>query len=567
MLDQAPSLLSTFAYHQRSKHQPNGYARSLGYLDWSTQPDPFRRFIGAPRLPLERPSVTEEPSYDGLFASTLAVPPPELDYQALSQLFYDSLALSAWKQASGTNRWSLRVNPSSGDLHPTEGYLLAGPIEGLSPEPGIYHYSPFEHALERRSILPLVQWQKLARQLPEGAILLGLTSIQWRESWKYGERAFRYCHHDVGHAIGAMTLAAAALGREVRLIETLSDADLSLLFGVLDQRGPEAEHPDCLLAAFPALKGSMPATIALRLSPELLAQLANGQWLGRENRLSGDHHHWPVIDEVTAATRYDGGSGSPEWSPPATADDALSAAALPSPRLPARKLIRQRRSAVAMDGRTHIGRDVFYRMLVRLMPSLSPRIFRVLPWRPRISLALFVHRVEDLERGLYLLVRDGSHFGSLREAIRGEFAWEKPSACPDGLELYRLLLGDARGAARVISCHQDIAADGAFALGMLAEFESSLVQRGSWFYPRLFWETGLIGQLLYLEAEAAGIRATGIGCFFDDLMHQLLGISDRSWQSLYHFTVGGPLEDSRIQTLDAYFHLSPRRARANDGAT
>jgi hypothetical protein len=62
----------------------------------------------------------------------------------------------------------------------------------------------------------------------------------------------------------------------------------------------------------------------------------------------------------------------------------------------------------------------------------------------------------------------------------------------------------------------------------------------------------MIGQVLYLEAEAAGIRGTGIGCFFDDGMHNLLGLRDRALQSLYHFTVGGPLEDKRLTTLPAY---------------
>jgi len=36
-----------------------------------------------------------------------------------------------------------------------------------------------------------------------GFILLGLSSIHWREAWKYGERAFRYCQHDIGHAIAS----------------------------------------------------------------------------------------------------------------------------------------------------------------------------------------------------------------------------------------------------------------------------------------------------------------------------------------------------------------------------
>lgn len=63
---------------------------------------------------------------------------------------------------------------------------------------------------------------------------------------------------------------------------------------------------------------------------------------------------------------------------------------------------------------------------------------------------------------------------------------------------------------------QDIASDGCFSLGMLARFEPTLREKNVWMYPRLFWETGALGQLLYLEAHAVGISATGIGCFFDD---------------------------------------------------
>jgi hypothetical protein len=62
----------------------------------------------------------------------------------------------------------------------------------------------------------------------------------------------------------------------------------------------------------------------------------------------------------------------------------------------------------------------------------------------------------------------------------------------------------------------------------------------------------MLGHALYLEAEAAGVRATGIGCYFDDEMHRLLGIDDDRWQSLYHFTVGGPIEDTRLVTLPPY---------------
>ena len=64
---------------------------------------------------------------------------------------------------------------------------------------GVYHYDPLHHALERRASLP----GPLCAGLAGPGFLVGLTSIFWREAWKYGERAFRYCQHDVGHALGA----------------------------------------------------------------------------------------------------------------------------------------------------------------------------------------------------------------------------------------------------------------------------------------------------------------------------------------------------------------------------
>ena len=136
--------------------------------------------------------------------------------------------------------------------------------------------------------------------------------------------------------------------------------------------------------------------------------------------------------------------------------------------------------------------------------------------------------------------------------MKKKFAWERPEGCPEPLELYRLQTGDARSLSEQVSCHQEIAADGCFSLGMIAEFERSLEEFGAWFYPRLFWECGAVGQVLYLEAEASGIRGTGIGCFFDDPVHAVLGFEDKKYQSLYHFTMGGPVEDPRLTTLPAY---------------
>jgi hypothetical protein len=74
-------------------------------------------------------------------------------------------------------------------------------------------------------------------------------------------------------------------------------------------------------------------------------------------------------------------------------------------------------------------------------------------------------------------------------------------------------------------------------------------------YRQLYWEAGMLGQVFYLEAEAAGVSGTGIGCFFDDAVHETLGIKDTRLQSLYHFTVGGALVDERLTTWPPYYHL------------
>jgi SagB-type dehydrogenase family enzyme len=549
----------TLAYHERSKHRPFAFAPALGYLDWDTQPNPFRRFEGAPVLPLDLLEVGLEPPFGAAFTPGLIAPAP-LDRLSISQLFQDALALSAWKQA-GTSRWALRVNPSSGNLHPTEGYLVAGPIAGLHPRPAVFHYAPLEHALELRAELSEDAWTRIAAQLPERAVLVGLTSIHWRESWKYGERAFRYCHHDVGHAIGSVAVSAAGLGWETRLLEGVTDTDLAVLFGVHGQTGVEAEHADCLMAVF-AQGASFTIDEQRRFAiPGTVSDEVRGaRWSGVPNRLSRDHHPWPVIDKAAAATK--------KGSPPAEAFWFTGAFEQPSlevsdPALALRRIIHQRRSAVALDGRTGLAGSVFHQILSKVMPGSRQIPFATLPWRPSVDLLLFVHRVADLTPGLYVLLRDPARREALERAMDGTFAWTRAEGCPTSLPLFLLASGDARRVAQQTSCDQEIAADGVFAAAMLAEYRTSLEVFGPWHYRRLYWETGVIGQVLYLAAEASGIRGTGIGCFFDDLTHQVFGLTGDRFQVLYHFTMGAPVDDPRLRTHPPYQHLT--HAQDRDG--
>jgi hypothetical protein len=176
---------------------------------------------------------------------------------------------------------------------------------------------------------------------------------------------------------------------------------------------------------------------------------------------------------------------------------------------------------------------------------------------------LFVHRVDGLIPGVYAYLRDRAVLEEWRASMRPEFLWESVAGATDA-PLFLLVPADVTWPANRASCDQDIAADGFFSLGMIARLRRSLAEQGEWFYRRLFWECGLIGQVLYLEAEAAGARATGIGCFYDDAVHDLLGLTGDAWQSLYHFSMGVPVEDTRLTTEPGYEWETRKESGARD---
>jgi len=525
------SLEVVLEYHDRTRHGLDRFAAGPGRMDWSTEPDPFRRFAGAPLERLDLHDDAGTPPYDLLFPDG-ALPAAPLDRGSFSRFLYYSLAVSAWKEHHGV-RWSLRVNPSSGALHPTECYVVTDALA----RPGLYHYAPREHGLELRAELDA------ARCGPPQGFLAALTSIVWRESWKYGERAYRYCQQDLGHALAALRLSAAMLGWRLFVVSSAGDDEIARLVG-LDRddawHAGEEESPAMLLAG-------VPGDAAFDAAAFRLPDLPPARWHGRANVLSLRHREWPAIAAAERACHRPSGDARVERvEPRATGPE-------PEPRpLSAGAILRRRRSALDLDGVTGMPRELLYHWLLRVTPSETPCPFDALHWRPLVHLGLFVHRVAGLAPGLYALVRDRARLGEVRRAMRDGFDWSAPPGCPPELPLYLLAEGDVREVAVGASCDQSMAGDGAFCVALLAQFEPELRRRGAAFYRNLHWEAGMIAHVLYLEAEAAGLRGTGMGCFLDHPSHATFGVRDLSLQTLYHFTAGGPVEDKRLTTLAAY---------------
>ncbi len=525
-------------YHEATKHHFHRYARSAGALDWANQPNPFRFYEGAPRIALPLGGPGSQTPYHALFEPPAA--PRPLNLATLSRFLRFSLGLSAWKMA-GAARWSLRMNPSSGNLHPTEAHLVLPQLPGVTA--GLYHYSPFWHALEQRARLAEEIWQPLAQHLGVPGFAVALTSVFWREAWKYGERAYRYCNLDAGHALAALALSARLNHWRLLPLAGAGDDQIGALLGLDRTAWPHltAEEPDLLCWVCTAEPTLEPPR---GLPSEVVEMFARTALQGQPNGLSNQVRDWPIIRKVAAAARK-----------PITVQSAplLSRVrtVFPPPALSAEAVFRRRRSAVGFDRRAFLAADRFHAILARTLPDAGAAPFEATPAAPAADLLLFVHRVEGVSPGLYILGRTPGAVGHLRPLCRPDFEWR---AAHPLLPLWRLLSGDFTLDAMALSCHQEIAAHGVFAVAMLVPFRP-LLERAPYLYRNLFRECGMIGQVLYLEAEAQGLRGTGIGCYFDDPVHELLGLADDRVQCLYHFTIGYAVEDPRLTTLPGYHHL------------
>jgi len=544
-------------YHQASKHNFKAYAPGPRHLDMPIKPDPFLNYYGTQLLVLDKWSEEQIeaevfPAYEQAF-SPEELKPSELNKENISRLFFDSFAISAWKKA-GSTKWPLRVNPSSGNLHPTEVYLLSGHVQGLLKSPSVCHYAPLTHTLELRAEFSPETWELLSSGFPEGTFFVGLTSIYWRVSWKYGLRAFRYANHDIGHAIAALTFAAAGLGWKTSLLTDMSSEELAELLGMSGREGPEKEEPACLLAVYPAgetcTAGKVPFTA--------FSAFKNISWKGVPNTLSPRQVEWVGIEKAASASRKgetDYLEKKQELKPGIqavshlTVKDYKARSDLEMP--PLRRVIRGRRSAIEMDNSAYMEKETFYEILQKTLPE-NNLIFNTLAFGSFTHLLLFVNRVKDFLPGLYIFLRKPAEKERFKAAIRPDFLWDKPENCPPGLDFYLLMEETFYDFAAQLSCGQRKAADACFTVCMLSEFEEPLNKFGSWIYPYLFWECGILGQLLYLEAEANGLKGCGIGCFFDEPLHEAIGLKGLEYQDLYHFVVGSPLQEIGVRTLPAY---------------
>lgn len=397
----------------------------------------------------------------------------------------------------------------------------------------LYHYNPLNHNLEIRS-------KYSSNIIQKEGFIIGISSIHWRESWKYGERAFRYSQLDTGHAIACARQSAKILNWKCNILNKWEDKKIANFLGLnrkqdfpkTDVDRVELEHPEVLLWIGKE-------DYDFEISEEPL------EWFGKANQLSIYHDDWEIIQQVSeeCSNFIKIEDEKKIEKKEIKLKDEIS--------FSAQEIIRKRRSAQEFDGISRMSKHSFYSIISKLIPEFYPELWKNFS-NPKVNIGLFIHRVKDVPSGLYVLIRNENDIEEIKKQWKHqslEFEWKRVQDCES--PLYLLIEDNAEEVAKGVSCDQEIASDSCFSVSMITNFVDSIETYGSHMYKKLFWECGYIGQILYLEAEAHEFRGTGIGCFYDNPTHLLFGLT-KNYQTLYHFTIGKALEDKRIKTTEPY---------------
>jgi len=189
----------------------------------------------APELRLPAPQRDGKVSLERCLATRRSVRAYRDDALKLAEL---SQLLWAAQGITGGER--LRTAPSAGALYPLEVYVLAGSVEGLAA--GIYKYRPERHELvrvaqedRRRALAEAALGQQFIAQAPAAFVIAG---VYERTARRYGDRAPRYVHIEVGHAGQNICLQAVALGLGSVTVGAFRDPEVKRVVGLADDESP-----------------------------------------------------------------------------------------------------------------------------------------------------------------------------------------------------------------------------------------------------------------------------------------------------------------------------------------
>lgn len=457
-------------YHEATKHSPASLRRPRWFMDWSNKPAPLKRYRQAEQI--ELPTVVRPGRVSALDAIAQVEGGGDLtDVEALARLLLLGAGIHHTVRYTDGEVWHFRTYASAGALYPNELYVACDRLDGL--DAGVYHFQPGGPALVRlREGDHRAQVVRAGRGDPAVAharVVLVLTGIPWRTSWKYAERGYRHVFWDGGMIVANLLALAASAEIAAHVAVGFADGELEALLGLDGRR----EFPVCLVGL-----GSTDRSVdAAPDPPETIGQDVSP--------LSRTEHVFELITRTNDAGRLDTPEEVARWRDRGEAGWRETEAKAAPIRDPIEEVIARRGSArrfgsIAMP--RAVLEDVLARAAQGIPSDYAPGARRLAePY-------LIANRIDGLERGAYVW-REGA--------------------------LRHLAAGDLRDRAAFICLEQPIGGTSAATVFLMTDLAEVLDRLGARGYRAALLEAGIVAGRLYLGAYAHRFGATGL-TFYDD---------------------------------------------------
>ncbi len=498
-------------YHEETKHSELSVRTSAHYLDWGNKPSPFKMYRDLPsiRLPRDFP----QPKGESLPAISGDVPTAgkQPDIGVLAELLFFSGGLTRRVKVV-PDFYYMRAASATGALYPIEMYVFSGGIAGLSA--GVYHFNPLSFALVRlrdgdyRPELAAA----CGRDCLSSPVTVALTSLAWRNAWKYQARSYRHWFWDGGVIAANLLATCSSEGLTTRLSIGFVDSEIDRLLGL--QRGREASialaSVGAGLAQAPQRAGKEVPGISPEAEPTSKGEVDYPAiWKANEvSSLAGlaEVENWR---QGFRPTRRGETNDRAKFQLRPSKEEGQGASPLSEVIL--------RRGSTRRFARQSISFEALS-MIIDASTSDIP-----LDFLPLIDFYMTANDVQGLPQGSYFFNRGAA---SLEQLKAGQFRSMSAYLC-----LEQPLFGDASAVF--------------FLMADLGQVVSSLGNRG---YRAAQFEAGIRAGKIYLSSYSLWIGASG-STFYDDAVTEFFSPHAKGKSTMIAVGVGVPAYKARSGTI------------------